>query len=223
MYFFRIKISSFDDEEKTLFVVPEQNADEKGVPFDEKLLTQTAEYKQFIKDTATNMIDGEYTQFQTEAAFDTLNEQQFAQLEAEGKLKTVDSNTFSISTGVKPAKKGGGALDFKTIAIIAAIAVAGLALLIFSFARGGDTSNEIPAETSESSETVESSTSETSTSAPETSVTSATESNSETSTSEPEFVDKPSESTVSEPTDETETADSGGYTNGGYGGGSSSG
>ncbi len=222
MYFFRIKISSFDDEEKTLFVVPEQNADEKGVPFDEKLLTQTAEYKQFIKDTATNMIDGEYTQFQTEAAFDTLNEQQFAQLEAEGKLKTVDSNTFSISTGIKPAKKG-GALDFKMIAIIAAIAVVGLALLIFSFARGGDTSNEIPAETSGNSETVESSTSETSTSAPETSITSTTESNSETSTSEPEFVDKPSESTVSEPTEETETADSGGYTNGGYGGGSSSG
>ena len=107
MYFFRIKISSFDDEEKTLFVVPEQNADEKGVPFDEKLVTQTAEYKQFVKDTATNMVDGEYTQYQTETVFDTLNEQQFAQLEAEEKLTTVDSNTFSISTGIKPTKKGG--------------------------------------------------------------------------------------------------------------------
>ena len=73
MYFFRIKISSFDDEEKTLFVVPEQNADEKGVPFDEKLVTQTAEYKQFVKDTATNMVDGEYTQYQTETLFYTLN------------------------------------------------------------------------------------------------------------------------------------------------------
>lgn len=225
MYFFRIKISSFDDEEKTLFIIPEQNADEKGVPFDEKLLTQTAEYKQFVKDTATNMVDGEYTQFQTDAAFDTLNEQQFAQLEAEGKLTTVDSNTFSVSTGIKPSKKG-GTLDFKTIAIIAAIVVAGLALLIFSFARGSEPSNEIPAETSESSETVENSTSETtSTSAPEASEISSTESSlpAESSSESSGFVDEPPESTVSEPKVATETTDSSGYTNGGYSGGSSSG
>lgn len=227
MYFFRITISSFDDEEKTLFLVPEQNADEKGVPFDEKLLTQTAEYKQFVKDTATNMVDGEYTQFQTDAAFDTLNEQQFAQLEAEGKLTTVDGNTFSISTGIKPPKKG-GALDFKTIAIIAAIAVAGIVLLIFSFARGG-TSSETSVDLSESSETVESSTSETtSTSAPETDVTSLTESSSVTesiteSSDSSGFVDEPPESTVSEPTVTETTTDNGGYTNSDYGGGSSSG
>lgn len=224
MYFFRIKISSFDDEEKTLFVVPEQDADEKGVPFDEKLLTQTAEYRQFVKDTATNMVDGEYTQFQTDAVFDTLNEQQFAQFEAEGKLTTVDSNTFSVSTGIKPAKKGGGTLDFKTIAIIAAIAVAGIVLLIFSFARGG-TSGETSTDISESSETVESSTSETSTTEPETSETSSTESSSvtESSSESSGFVDEPPESTVSEPTETEKTTDNSGYTNGGYNGGSSSG
>lgn len=216
MYFFRIKISSFDDEEKTLFVVPEQNADEKGVPFDEKLLTQTAEYKQFVKDTATNMVDGEYTQFQTETVFDTIDEQQFAQLEAEEKLTTVDSNTFSIATGIKPTKKGGGTLDFKTIAIIAAIAVAGLLLLIFSFARGG-TSGETSTDISESSETVESSTSETSTTEPETSETSSTESSSvtESSSESSEFVDEPPEGTVSEPSDNT-TTDDNGYTDVGY-------
>lgn len=215
MYFFRIKISSFDDEEKTLFVVPEQNADEKGVPFDEKLVTQTAEYKQFVKDTATNMVDGEYTQYQTETVFDTLNEQQFAQLEAKEKLTTVDSNTFSISTGIKPTKKG-GTLDFKTIAIIAGIAVAGLALLIFSFARGG-TSGETSTDMSESSETVESSTSETSTTEPETSETSGAESSSTTESSSESsgFVDEPPESTVSEPSDNS-TTDDNGYTDVGY-------
>lgn len=224
MYFFRIKISSFDDEEKTLFVVPEQNADEKGVPFDEKLLTQTAEYKQFVKETATNMVDGEYTQFRTETVFDTLNEQEFAALEAEGKLTVVDGNTFSVSTGIKPAKKSGGALDFKMIAIIAAIAVVGLVLLIFSFAGGGN-SDEITSETSESSETVESSTTDTSTSETETSETSSTESSSvtESSSESSGFVDEPPESTVSEPPDTTENADNSGYTNGGYSGGSSSG
>lgn len=225
MYFFRIKISSFDDEEKTLFVIPEQNTDEKGVPFDEKLLTQTAEYKQFVKDTATNMVDGEYTQFQTETVFDTIDEQQFAQLEAEGKLTTVDSNTFSVSTGIKLAKKSGGTLDFKTIVIIAAIAVAGIVLLIFSFARGGGTSGETSTDISESSETVESTTSETSTTEPETSETSSTESSSvtESSSESSGFVDEPPESTVSEPTDTVETTDNRGYTNGGYSGGSSSG
>ncbi|MCM1167840.1 MAG: InlB B-repeat-containing protein [Ruminococcus sp.] len=224
MYFFRIKISSFDDEEKTLFVIPEQNTDEQGVPFDEKLLTQTAEYKQFVKETATNMVDGEYTQFRTDAVFDTLNEQEFAQLEAEGKLTTVDGNTFAISTGFKPKKSGGGKLDFKTIAIIAGIAVVGLALLIFSFA-GGGSSDESSSETSEVSETVESDTSETSTSEPETSETSSEESSlpAESSSESSGYVDEPPESTVSEPTDTTETADSGGYTNSGYSGGSSSG
>lgn len=222
MYFFRIKISSFDDEEKTLFLVPEQNADEKGVPFDEKLLTQTAEYKQFVKETATNMVDGEYTQYRTEAVFDTLDEQQFAQLEAEGKLTTVDGNTFSISTGIKPPKKG-GVLDFKTIAIIAAIAVVGLALLIFSFARGG-TSEETSSGLSESSETVESSTMDTSTTEPEMSETSTeSELPDESSSESSGFIDEPPESTVSEPTVTETTTDKGGYTNSGYGGGSSSG
>ena len=216
MYFFRIKISSFDDEEKTLFIVPEQNADEKGVPFDEKLLTQTADYKQFVKNTATNMVDGEYTQFQTDAVFDTIDEQQFAQLEAEEKLTTVDSNTFSVSTGIKPAKKGGGTLDFKTIAIIAGIAVAGIVLLIFSFAHSG-TSGETSTDISESSETVECSTSETSTTEPETSETSSTESSSvtESSSESSEFVDEPPEGTVSEPSDNT-TTDDNGYTDVGY-------
>ncbi len=224
MYFFRIKISSFDDAEKTLFVVPEQDADENGVPFDEKLLTQTAEYKQFIKSTATNMVDGEYTQFRTETVFDTIDEQQFAQLEAEGNLKTVDSNTFSISTGIKSAKKGGGKLDFKMIAVIAAIAVAGIVLLIISFSRGGN-SEETSSEISESSETVESSTSETSTIEPETSDTSSTESSpiTESSSESSGFVDEPPESTVSEPADTTETADNSGYTNNGYDGGYSGG
>lgn len=63
MYFFKIEISSFDDATETLYIIPEQNADEQGVPFDEKILTQTAEYKAFIKKTATSMVDGEYIQF----------------------------------------------------------------------------------------------------------------------------------------------------------------
>lgn len=42
MYFFKADISSFDDEAEIVFIIPEQNADENGVPFEEKMITQTA-------------------------------------------------------------------------------------------------------------------------------------------------------------------------------------
>ncbi len=45
MYFIKVEISSFDDEVQIDFNVPEQTAYEKGLPFDEKLVKQTAEYK----------------------------------------------------------------------------------------------------------------------------------------------------------------------------------
>ncbi len=112
MYFFTIDISSFDDASKTLFVIPEQNADEQGVPFEDKIVTQTADFKQFVKETATSMVDGVYTQFRCEDALENVTEKIFAQLQAEGKLTQIDSNSFSISTGFKP-KKSGGKKDMK--------------------------------------------------------------------------------------------------------------
>ena len=53
MFFFRIELSSFDDEKKILFIVSDmQDADENGIPvFSEKALTSHADYKQFVKDT----------------------------------------------------------------------------------------------------------------------------------------------------------------------------
>ena len=107
MYFFRVEISSFDDASKTLFIVPEQNADEKGVPFEDKMLTQTADFKQFVKETQTCMVDGKYTQYKTAEVCESITEQQFEQLMSEGKAEEMDSNSFSISTGFSP-KKGGG-------------------------------------------------------------------------------------------------------------------
>ena len=103
MYFFKVDISSFDDEAETVFIIPEQNADENGVPFEEKIITQTAEYKAFVKRTKTALVDCAYTQYQTEAVADGLNDEKFAQLETEGKLAVIDANTYSISTG-KSAK-----------------------------------------------------------------------------------------------------------------------
>ena len=94
MYFFKVDISSFDDEAETVFIIPEQNADENGVPFEEKIITQTAEYKAFVKRTKTALVDCAYTQYQTEAVADGLNDEKFAQLETEGKLAVIDANTY---------------------------------------------------------------------------------------------------------------------------------
>ena len=56
MYFFKVVISSFDNEGKTFYIVPEQTADENGVPFTEKLVTQAAEYKAFVKERRKSSI-----------------------------------------------------------------------------------------------------------------------------------------------------------------------
>lgn len=143
MYFFRIEVTSFDDVSKTLFVIPDQYADEQGVPFDVKFLTQNAEYKAFVKENETYMVDGVYTQFECENVLESITEDDFKQLMSEGKIKQLDSNSFSISTGFK-AKKSGGKKDMKTYLIIGGAAVAIMFLLIVSAAskRGGNKKSE---------------------------------------------------------------------------------
>lgn len=222
MFFFKVEISSFDDAAKTLFVVPEQHSDEQGVPFEDKMLTQTADFKQFVKSTQTCMVDGKYTQYKTDGVFESITEQQFEQLKAEGKVEELDSNSFSISTGFSP-KKGGGKKDFKTLLIIGGAAIVLIALLIFSSLSGGNKSDV--SETTESTETVETTSTETeSTDTPETAESSPAESESkpsETTSSSTEnsgYVDEPTD-TTSEPDDE---ANEDGYTDSGYSGGSSS-
>lgn len=208
MYFFRIEISSFDDAAKTLFVIPEQNADEQGVPFEEKILTQTAEYKSFIKENATSMVDGVYTQYKCADRLESVTEETFVQLQAEGKLEQLDSNSFSVSTGFKP-KKSGGKKDMKAYLIIGAAALVLVVMMIVSSAagsKGGEVTTSV-----ESSESTESSVPE---SSEDSTSTSSDESSSEisTSSSEPVFIDDPPEET-SEPSD---AANENGYTDTGY-------
>lgn len=218
MYFFRVEISSFDDAAKTLFIIPEQKADEQGVPFEDKMLTQTADFKQFVKETQTCMVDGKYTQFKTAEVCESITEQQFEKLMSEGKAEEMDSNSFSISTGFSPKK--GGKRDIKMFLIIGGAAIALIALLIFSSLSGGNKSDV--SETTGSTETVETTSTETeSTDTPETAESSAAESEppvTESSSESTEYVDEPTD-TTSEPDDE---ANEDGYTDSGYSGGSSS-
>lgn len=151
MYFFKADISSFDDEAETMFIIPEQNADENGVPFEEKMITQTAEYKAFVKRTKTALVDCTYTQYQTdEPIADGLNSEKFAQLEAEGKLAVIDANTYSISTGKSAKSKG--KKNLTTYLIIGGIAVAAVILIAVS-ALSGSNKTDTPAETTETAET----------------------------------------------------------------------
>ena len=153
MYFFKADISSFDDEAETVFIIPEQNADENGVPFEEKMITQTAEYKAFVKRTKTALVDCTYTQYQTDAPIaDGLNSEKFAQLEAEGKLAVVDANTYSISTGKSAKSKG--KKNLTTYLIIGGVAVAAVILIAVS-ALSGSNKTDAPAETTETSATTE--------------------------------------------------------------------
>ena len=153
MYFFKADISSFDDEAETVFIIPEQNADENGVPFEEKMITQTAEYKAFVKRTKTALVDCTYTQYQTdEPIADGLNSEKFAQLETEGKLAVIDANTYSISTGKSAKSKG--KKNLTTYLIIGGIAVAAVILIAVS-ALSGSNKTDTPAETTETSATTE--------------------------------------------------------------------
>ena len=213
MYFFKVDISSFDDEAETVFIIPEQNADENGVPFEEKIITQTAEYKAFVKRTKTALVDCAYTQYQTGTAADGLDAEKFAQLEAEGKLTVIDANTYSISTGKSAKSKGKNNLT--TYLIIGGIAVVAVILIAVSALSGG-AKTDTPAETTETSaaETAETDTPTEETTATETEISPA-------ESSEQGEADEP----VSETTDTAppeETAESG-YTDSGYSSSSNSG
>ena len=215
MYFFKADISSFDDEAETVFIIPEQNADENGVPFEEKMITQTAEYKAFVKRTKTALVDCTYTQYQTdEPIADGLNSEKFAQLEAEGKLAVIDANTYSISTGKSAKSKG--KKNLTTYLIIGGIAVAAVILIAVSALSSGD-KKDIPTETTEISATTET-----------TEIDAQTEGTTTTETEIP-LVESSEQGEADEPVSETtdtappaETSEIG-YTNSGYSSSSNSG
>lgn len=220
MFFFKIEISSFDDETQTLFVIPEQNADENGIPFTEKIVTQTAEYKAFVKETKTSMVDCSYTQYKTDAPIaESISAEHFEQLKSENKLVEMDSNTYTITTGKNSAK---GGKNLTTYLIIAGAAL--LIILFIAFSLGGSRQPAESVETSEvTSETSETSSAETA----ETEVTTEASATSEPApeisveTSEPEFVDEPVEDT--DTTEPPEEANEDGYSDSGYSSSSSSG
>ena len=218
MYFFRIEIYSFDDAAKTFYIVPEQNADEKGVPFDTKFVMQTTEYKQLLKDTQTSIVDGNYIEYKTDMFTETITQERFDQLKNDNKLQEIETNNFTIQTGFKSKK--GGRLDIKMILIIGAAAVLGIGGLALTFSKDIAPKEQEVTETSETTVIpvlVSETTAETEVSEVTTEDTTADTTELPTESTE-EYVDEPVE-TVEEAEEDT---DESGYTRGGYSGRSTS-
>lgn len=229
MFFFRIELSSFDDEKKSLFIVPDiQDADENGVPvFSEKTLTAHADFKQFIKDTKTSIVDVKYALYKADTA-NEINEEIFAELLSANNLELMDSNEFPITSG-KSKGKSGGKDNTKMYLIIGIAALAFIVLIIVSAAVTKAPDNGDIGTTDSSSEISEISDSSEISDNSENSDSSDTSSEtSENSDNSSDYVDVPPDNTSSNMTDEPpQDTNSSGYTDGGYssggnyGGGSS--
>lgn len=197
MYFFRVELSSFDDEKKVIFLIPDQtDTDENGAPFQEKLLTNSPKYKEFVKETKTSVVDVSYTVYETSAPITgEITDEYFSQLEQDGALIAHDSNEFSITTG--KTSKSGGKSNLKMYAIFGVIAAVFIGLIIASTAagNGGNTVSETAEATSEV--TQESSTAESLEPTTEVIIEPTAESLPETSENSG-FVDTPPEQTTEE-------------------------
>ncbi len=219
MFFFRIELSSFDDEKRALFIVPDiQDADENGIPvFSEKALTTCADYKQFVKDTKTSIVDVKYTLYKTDAAND-INDEIFSELLSANNLEILDSNEFPITSG-KTKGKSGGKDNTKMYLIIGVAVLAVVVLLIVSAITKkspGDGDMSTTDSRSEQDEISDSSGTSDVSDYSKISYNSDTSSVFDSSDSSSDYVDVPPD-TSSNVTDEPpQDTNSSGYTDGGY-------
>ncbi len=152
MFFFRIELSSFDDEKKILFIVSDmQDADENGIPvFSEKTLTSHTDYKQFVKDTKTSVVDVRYALCKTDfedTVVGELNEETYIRLQAENAVEIIDGNEFSIAGGKSP--KSGGKKNMQMYLILGIAAAFVLFLIIASALKGSPSENSSDGSTAE--------------------------------------------------------------------------
>lgn len=204
MYFFRVEISSFDDEKKVLYLIPDQSdTDDLGVPFQEKLLTNSSQYREFVKETKTSVVDVEYTVYRTSAPISgTITDESFEQMSQNNALELLDSNEFSITTGksAKSSGKGGNKSAFIVFGLIAAVIVIMIIISAATGNKGKDTSETGTAEITAEVQTNETETPETAATDPAPATKEPTQ-----QTSEPVFVDTPPLETVESVSDDNTT------------------
>lgn len=207
MYFFRVAISSFDDEQAVVFLVPDQSdADERGVPFQERLLTNSPQYKEFVRKTKTSVVDVAYTLYRTECILpEQLTEEAFGELMSQGALTAVDDNEISITAG---KSKSGGSKS-KNAPLFIAAAAAAVVFIVIAAAAGGSKNDEPDLPTTEAVETEpETETGEATTESAETAQTETADASAalDTLQATEAYIDRPTE-TESVETAQTETAE----------------
>jgi len=161
MFFFRIELASFEDAKKIIFIIPGAgDMDENGIPvFSEKALTAHSDYRQFVKETKTNVVDVSYVLYKTDTDIAEINEEKFSELSEQNALQKIDGNEINISTG---KSMSGGKSNTKMYMLFGGIGAAVLVLLIASsvMGKGGSPENkEIDVSTTET--TMQTSTEET--------------------------------------------------------------
>lgn len=134
-YFFKVTLIYFDDERKTFFITPDQSeTDDRGVPFSENELLDTAEFKEFVKKTKADIIDIDYIEYAVEydpKKSDILSKpvtpESFAELEKSGQLNIIDENQLLLCLKRKKPSKGSSKLHI--ICLVSAAAFVGGMLL----------------------------------------------------------------------------------------------
>lgn len=155
MMIFKVKLTAYTDETKELVLVPKADEYDGDKPiFIEKNLVSTEEYKEFVKETETPVVDVKYITYEVPdgAVQGGITYDVICKLESEGKLTVIDENQYIIdnmAVGNSKRKKKGG-FDIKQYIPLLAI-VGGIIALMVVFAVIGkiNSNGEIPVEETE--------------------------------------------------------------------------
>ena len=157
MMIFKVKLTAYTDETTELVLVPKADEYDGDKPiFIEKNLVSTEEYKNFVKETETPVVNVQYITYEVPdgAVQGGITYDVICKLEDEGKLTFIDENQYiidNLATGGSKKKKKGG-FDIKQyIPLIAIIGGVIVLLIIIAIIGKSKPKTEIPVEETETS------------------------------------------------------------------------
>ncbi len=147
MKFFKVTLTAYSDEKIEIIIIPKPDEYDGDTPiFSEKNLTNTNEFKEFVKRTETPVVTVQYKLFSViDNAVTTLNYNIITELENSGGLELIDENDYIINNiKVAKGKKKKGGFDIKQYMPILIIVGAALLLLIGASAASKFANNNTP-------------------------------------------------------------------------------
>lgn len=153
MYFFKVTLSSFDDEKKVFFIFPDSqpfDTIEETPVFSENDLCVHPAFKQYVKNTKTTIVDVSYQlyhirDFSIKKSDSTDIDKQLEQLIEEKLATIVDYNDISIIPGKHKAssRNSNNSMYVVFFAMIAFVVIFLIVGLISSKTNGNAESSEI--------------------------------------------------------------------------------